>query len=186
MKQLFPALIAALFIAIGGAGGYFLKSMMSAPSSSASASDHAAAADGGSHDGEKSGGHGEAEKKAEKKDSHGGGGDSASGEYSYYKFTREFVVPMIENDRVKSLVILNINLEVDTAVEQELFSKEPVLRDNIMTTLIKLSNDGKTFESLSRVENYETLRSMILSNLREEVEEGIHNVLILDMARQDL
>lgn len=49
---------------------------------------------------------------------------------------------MIEDDRVQSLVILNLNLEVDTSISQELFSKEPVLRDNIMTTLVKLSSGG--------------------------------------------
>ena len=55
-----------------------------------------------------------------------------------------------------------------------------------MTTLIKLSSGGRTLYSITEVENYETLRSTILANLRNEVPHGIHNVLILDMARQDL
>jgi flagellar basal body-associated protein FliL len=93
---------------------------------------------------------------------------------------------MIEDDRVQSLVILNLNLEVDTSISQELFSKEPVLRDNIMTTLVKLSSGGRTLNSITDVDNYETLRAMILTNLQNEIPNGIHNVLILDMARQDL
>ncbi|HBT37457.1 MAG TPA: hypothetical protein DEB52_16055, partial [Hyphomonas sp.] len=105
------------------------------------------------------------------KDSHGKSdkhGAADSGEVTYYKFTREFVVPMIEDDRVQSLVILNLNLEVDTSISQELFSKEPVLRDNIMTTLVKLSSGGRTLNSITDVDNYETLRAMILTNLQNE------------------
>lgn len=185
MKQFFPALIAGVCIAAGGAGGYFLKSGSAAPAASA-ADGHEAPKP--SHGEDKGGSHDE--KKAEKKDSHGGdaghGASTATTEYAYYKFSREFVVPMIQDDRVKSLVIFNLNLEVEPSVSQELFSKEPVVRDNIMSTLIKLSNDGKTFQSLSNVENYETMRSMVLKNLQTEVAAGIHNVLILDMARQDL
>lgn len=193
MKTIIPALVAALFIALGSVGGFFLKS-----SSSADAA--VAAPEGAGHGKEGAeGGHGKDKKEdghgASKKDGHGaskkgGGGHGAgaadSGNLTYYRFTREFVVPMIEDERVQSLVILNLNLEVDSSLSRELFSKEPVLRDNIMTTLIELSSGGRTLNSITDVENYETLRSMILENLRKEIPEGIHNVLILDMARQDL
>ena len=185
MKQLFPVLIAAVCIAAGSYGGYMLK-----PSSVSSAKPASQVEDTGSHGDTKK----DSESPVKKADSHGastgghgseaGAGDS--GDVTYYKFTREFVVPMVEDERVRSLVILNINLEIDTSISQELFSKEPVLRDNIMTTLIKLSSGGRTLYSITEVENYETLRSTILANLRNEVPHGIHNVLILDMARQDL
>ncbi|WP_291078862.1 flagellar basal body-associated FliL family protein [Hyphomonas sp.] len=175
MKQIIPSLVAILAIVLGGGAAHFLKSGSGETS-------HAAA--------EKSDSHGEAKPEKKKKEkAHGktdkhGSGDAE--DVTYYKFSREFVVPMIEDDRVQSLVILNLNLEVDTAISSELFSKEPVLRDNIMTTLVKLSSGGRTLNSITDVENYETLRSMILANLQNEVPEGIRNVLILDMARQDL
>ena len=104
----------------------------------------------------------------------------------YYKFTREFVVPIIRDGRVSSLVILNLNLEADASIERELFDMEPKLRDNIMTTLITLSNDGTTFESMTSVKNYESIRSLVLQNLGSVVKEGITNVLIVDLAKQDI
>ncbi len=180
MKQLIPSLIAGVFIVIGGAGGYFVKNMGSAEASTASA------------------GHGEASGHGEKESSghdkpkadKGGGHDKeesgASGDIAYYKFTREFVVPLIRNERVESLVIINLNLEVDSSESQKLFSMEPKLRDNIMTTLIKLSNDGDTLHTLTDVDHYETIRSMVLANLQGAISESIQNVLILDMAKQDL
>jgi flagellar protein FliL len=183
MKQIVPSIVALLAISAGGGGAYFLKS-------GSSDSKPSAAAHGG--DSAESDGHGAPKKeKKEKKEKGGHGksdkhGDDGAADVTYDKFSREFVVPMIEDDRVQSLVILNLNLEVDTDISQELFSKEPVLRDNIMTTLVKLSSGGRTLNSITDVDNYETLRAMILTNLQNEIPEGIRNVLILDMARQDL
>ncbi len=178
MKQIVPSIVALLAISAGGGAAYFVKSGASpkAPSAAHESS------------GDESGGHA-APKPVKAKKGHGKSdkhGDAASSDVTYYKFSREFVVPMIEDDRVQSLVILNLNLEVDTAISQELFSKEPVLRDNIMTTLVKLSSGGRTLNSITDVDNYETLRAMILTNLQNEIPVGIRNVLILDMARQDL
>ena len=104
----------------------------------------------------------------------------------YYKFTREFVVPIVRNGRVSSLVILNLNLEADASMGRKLYDMEPKLRDNIMTTLITLSNDGTTFESMTSVKNYESIRSLVLQNLGSVVKEGITNVLIVDLAKQDI
>lgn len=184
MKQLVPAIVAALCIALGSVSAFFLKGSPSAPAAGAAAHAEADTHGDDSH-GAKTDSHGEAKSSG----GHGGGGHGSSavpGEVTYYKFSREFVVPMIEDDKVKSLVILNLNLEIDPDAWQKLADKEPVLRDNIMTTLIKLSSGGRTLYSITEVESYETVRTMILANLRSEVSEGIHNVLILDMARQDL
>lgn len=184
MKQTVPSIVALLAISAGGGTAYFLKSSGSSSPKPASAAHDTGGDEGESHAKPK-------KEKKEKKEKKGHGSsdknsDADAVDVTYYKFSREFVVPMIEDDRVQSLVILNLNLEVDTAISQELFSKEPVLRDNIMTTLVKLSSGGRTLNSITDVDNYETLRAMILTNLQNEIPEGIRNVLILDMARQDL
>jgi len=94
----------------------------------------------------------------------------------------------MQDSEIESLVILNINLEVDASVSSKLFSQEPKLRDNIMTTLIELSNDDVTLQTIANVESYETIRSMVLKNLKEKeiVGEGILNVLIVDVGKQDV
>ena len=112
--------------------------------------------------------------------------DGKSSDVSYYRFSREFVVPIMRDDRISSLVILNLNLEFNSSASQELFSLEPKLRDNIMTTLIKLSSDGSTLDAVTDTGNYETIRSTILRNLQSAISSDIRNVLILDMAKQDL
>lgn len=175
MKHIISALVAVVCIVVGGLGGHFLKSSSGANPNS------------GGH-GESSGSHIKPD-RPKKSDAHGKKNDHGSllaSKTSYYKFSREFIVPIMRENRVDSLIILNINLEVDSAVFDDLFSMDPKLRDNIMTTLIKLSNDGTTFESFAEVQSYETIRSMIALNLKNVVASGINNVLILDMAKQDL
>jgi flagellar basal body-associated protein FliL len=191
MKHIVTALIAIACIIAGGVGGHFLRSAPAKPAGAAEA--HSAESGGSGHGEEKSDSHAKPEK--EKKDSHGkekkdkgghGGEASSSSAVVYYKFTREFVVPIIRENHVESLIILNLNLEADAEISQKLFEMEPKLRDNIMTTLITISNDGHTFESITDVESYESVRSMILANLKSVVSTGIHNVLIMDMAKQDV
>lgn len=199
MKNIIMAIVAIVCIVAGGVGGSFLRSM------SAGASDakgHAEKPAKDAHGAKKDDGHGAKKeddghdkpkddhgKKADKKDAHGSGGHGEAGgssEVYYFKFTREFVVPIIRNGRVHSLVILNLNLEAEGDIASDLQSKEPKLRDNIMTSLITLSNDGTTFESVTSVENYELIRSTVLANLKSVMSTGINNVLIVDMAKQDL
>ncbi len=190
MNQIIPAILVALCIVAGGVGGHLLKSQAAGSTEAGAHSDKDQPKDEGSHDAatDDHGGsdHGEKSTKSQKQGGHGDESGANSSDVIYYKFTREFVVPIMEGGRVKSLVIININLEADSAISQTLFSMDPKLRDNIMTTLIALSNDGVTFESFTDVDSYETLRSMILKNLANVVSSGIRNVLIVDIAKQDL
>jgi len=192
MKNIITAIIAIACIVAGGVGGHFLRSMSSGgPAAEKADSGHSEAKE---DHGEKKDDHAKKPEKDKKdskakdghgKDSHGGETADASG-VIYYKFSREFVVPIIRDSRVTSLVILNLNLEADASISQKLFEMEPKLRDNIMTTLITLSNDGTTLESMTSVENYESIRSLIMMNLQSVMSTGIHNVLIVDLAKQEI
>ena len=182
MKLILTSVVAIIFVALGSFAGVMLKT----PSSAAAGVEKAEAKDDHGDDKEKKkkDDHGDKKKDAKKGDKYAKSGGSGSTEY--YKFSREFVVPVMRNDQVKSLVIIHINLEADSSTVDDLFSEEPKLRDNIMTTLIGLSNDGRTLEEPTQIDNYEMIRSMVLMNLKESVTDGIKNVLIVDMAKQDL
>jgi len=175
MKLVITSVVAVIFVALGSLAGVILKP--AAPAAAAVATDAASAGD---YAGAKKDDYG-ADKKAKKPEKSASSGDSA-----YYKFSREFVVPIMRGGQVKSLVILHISLETDTSTADSLFTEEPKLRDNIMTTLIELSNDGRTLEEPTNVNNYETIRAMILMNLNDAISDGIKNVLIVDVAKQDL
>ena len=191
MKAIINGVVAIICVVLGAGGAHFLKS--TGGGSKGDTGHHQVSDDshGGGHDDHKSGGghsssgHGGGDSHARGKD-HGGGGYGGSNNPTYFKFSREFIVPHVENGRINSLVILNISLEIDSSVSDKVFQLEPAMRDNIMTTLIELSNDGRTFQSLTTVESYETLRATVKSRLTRVIPEGVDNVLILDIAQQDL
>jgi flagellar basal body-associated protein FliL len=196
MKSIITVIITIVCIVAGGFGGNFLRTMTSGSSEpEAGAAEAAGAAEGEKAEGDNAEKKEAKASKPDKKDGKDGkddkdGKDGKEGDAApaviYYKFTREFVVPIIRNGRVSSLVILNLNLEADASMGRKLYDMEPKLRDNIMTTLITLSNDGTTFESMTSVKNYESIRSLVLQNLGSVVKEGITNVLIVDLAKQDI
>jgi len=184
MKSIISAVIIAVFIIIGGVGGHFLKTMgqdsgETADLSSGSDEKPTKSADGGEAKSDAPGADATAKKK-------GMEDYTGTGDVFYYNFTREFVVPILRQKRVESLVIIQLSLEADVDLSRNLFTMEPKLRDNIMSTLIELSNDGDTLVNLTEVEHYETIRAMVLMNLEDVIADGLHNVLILDIAKQDL
>jgi len=176
MKLIVTSLVAIIFVAAGSFAAVVLKTPSEAPATHADA--------GGDEHPEDD--HGDKDHKKKSKSDDGHGKKASSGSSAYYKFSREFVVPIMRGGQVTSLIILHISLETDSATSEKLFSEEPKLRDNIMTTLIGLSNDGRTLERPTDVNNYETIRSMILMNLKDSIDDGIQNVLIVDMAKQNL
>lgn len=179
MKNLIGAIGIAVFAIAGGVGGKMLGG--GGADKAEHAADDADTGHSGGHDEKKD------DHAAKKDDGHGGGHGSASAsDFQYFNFSREFVIPIMANQRVESLVLININLEVQSSVMDKLFSIKPKLRDNIMTTLVGLSNDGSTLIDPTSVDSYETIRSVVLMNLNSVVASGIENVLIMDMAKQDL
>ncbi|MEM9054670.1 MAG: hypothetical protein AAGB16_05035 [Pseudomonadota bacterium] len=193
-------ILPAIIVVAGAAAGGFGAQMLNSSSGSAETVKEVAAdkedayGDEDSHSEKDKDAHGKKDSHGDKKkDSHGGkkdkkgDGKGASGDdVMYHRFSREFVVPIMRDNRVRSLVILNLSLEADSSLSSRLFSEEPKVRDNIMTTLIMLSNEGDTLEDFTDIESYETIRSMILKNLDSIFAYGIHNVLIMDIAKQDL
>jgi len=186
MKFLLPSIIAGAGVIAGAFGGNMLKPTAEAGSPVMAGGDEDASGSGQNDDGQAAEGdtYGKKDKKA-KKDSRSSK-SGASKDVSYYKFSREFVIPIMRDGQVTALVILHIQLEVDSSIESSLFSMEPKLRDNIMTTLVEISHDGHLFDNLTEPESYESIRALVLEGLKTVKSEGIENILILDMARQDL
>ncbi|PHS37761.1 MAG: hypothetical protein COA91_09375 [Robiginitomaculum sp.] len=112
-------------------------------------------------------------------------GNSASSDITYMKFKRQFVIPIMDKGKIKSLVILNINLELDKSAPQSAYTLEPKLRDAIMRELLALSHAGAFSDDLTSAETYDKLRSSLLDASQAVLKKGVKNVLILDLMRQD-
>lgn len=202
--KIVPLVIQALAVFGGASAGIVLKSSFPASDEAAAGheDDHGKAAKA-----EAKGGHGDAahadkpkDKHAAKKDKHGddkaaqnshGGGHGApaaetTGGSSFMKFSRQFVVPVITASGVRSLVVMDINIEVPPGMEESIYTREPKLRDSMLATLLSLSNRGAFNQNLLDAANLDTIRSELLRAARTVVGEDAENVLILNITRQDV
>lgn len=194
MLKYLPYLLQFLAVIGGAAGGLWLKSATAPAAETARAENGAeAAADdhrpveqkkaqdkSKKHDAKADGKHA-AEKKA------GGHGEAdTDAAYGFMKFSRQFVVPVIGEDGVRALVLLDINIEVPPAVTESVYSQEPKLRDALLASLLQLSNSGAFDQHILERANMELLRSELLRAARSVIGEDAQNVLILNIARQDI
>ena len=124
--------------------------------------------------------------KGHKKGKGDHGGDSYDSDtIAFYKFKRQFVVPVMTRGKIEALVIMNLSLELNADAPDDVYTLEPKLRDALTRELLALSNKGIFGENLTSAESYEDLRSTLLSAVKSVTIEGIQDILILDVARQE-
>ncbi len=90
-------------------------------------------------------------------------------EWDYVKLPRQFVVPVIKSDRVRSLVVLSLSLEVQLGQSDLVLARSPKLRDGFLQVLFDHANSGG-FDGA-----FTTGRSM--SDLRGELQGVAHRLL---------
>ena len=168
LQKLLPVIVIVIAGVVGGGGGFFAKSMMSGGGDKEAAHE------------EDSEGHGK-----EKKKKGGGHGEEDTGSTSYMKFSRQFVVPVVRRGKPKSMVILDINIEVDNSQGESVYSLEPRLRDAILTRLLALAGEDMLPQMLEDVDKMEMMKAALLETSREIMGDAALNVLILDLGIQN-
>lgn len=98
----------------------------------------------------------------------------------------QFVVPIVEEDAVTSLVILTLGLEVSEETADVIYTREAKLRDVFLRTLFRHANIGGFSGDFTSLRNLDLLRSSLLSAAREEIGLDVQGVLIMSLARQDV
>jgi len=183
------AVLFPVILAVSAAGGVLAADFARGTVAPSSAEDGSHDAKAGGHGGAKAdekGGHGDKGKKAKASKGHddkgyAGGGD----EIEFIKFKRQFVVPVLANDDVQALILLNIGLEVPGNKRDDMFRLEPRFRDAFIRELLQLSDAGYFDSELTSPDTYEVLRETLSRAARDISEDGISDVLILDLSRQD-
>ncbi len=197
MMKIVSILLQVVFVSLGALGGLWLKAGGdSAPAEKAESHGDAESAHG-EEDAHKDDKKAKKEKKKKKKkddhgkakDDHGGGddhGDSGNdSEFSFMKFGRQFIVPVIRSDDVNALVVIDINLELDPSAAERAYSREPKIRDAILSTLLTLSNEGAFEDNLLDNENLSHVRARLLTAAQSILGDDAIDILILSIARQD-
>lgn len=104
----------------------------------------------------------------------------------YAKLSNQFVVPVVEDGQMKSLVIMTLSVEVPTGEKAAVFEVEPRLRDAFFSALIEHANIGGFDGNFTSSANMRSLREALFDASQTAVGPMISDVLILDIARQDV
>ena len=187
MQKLFPIIIILVAALIGGGGGYFLKLQAAQgahdPDAQADGEESSAADHGDSDETAADDGH--EKKAAKKKPGHGGGhGEASKSGSTFMRFGRQFVVPVIKQGKPKSMVILDINIEIDSSMEEIVYTFEPRLRDALLARLLQLAGEGMLPQMLEDNDKMEQTKLALLETSRSIIGDGALSVLILDIGMQ--
>lgn len=107
-------------------------------------------------------------------------------EVEFVKLNNQFVVPVVSDDRIAALVVLSLSLEVPTGGREAVYQREPKLRDSFLQVLFDHANSGGFSGAFTGNQKMEILRNALLETARKELGETVKNVLITDIARQDM
>ena len=166
MGKLLPVILMLAGGAIGGGAGIFMKSAPAPMCEEAEAADHSC-----DEPSVAEGEHEEAENE---------------NEVDYVAMKNQFVVPVIQNELVRSLVVLSLSLETAPENTELLFSKEPKLRDAFLRVLFDHSHIGGFNGAFTESGRLSILRVALLEAARSVVGKVVSDVLITDIVRQEM
>jgi hypothetical protein len=105
--------------------------------------------------------------------------------FEYVKLNNQFVVPIVNGRKVQSLVVMTLSVEVPVGEKDAIYAKEPKLRDSFLQVLFDHANMGGFEGEFTDASNLDILRNALREIGRRDMGDGITDVLIMDVARQD-
>lgn len=101
-----------------------------------------------------------------------------------YQLSGQFLVPIVDQDRVVSIVIVELALEIDEAAEALVASKEPLLRDRLLQILFDHANIGGFEGMFTSANNMALLRRSLLDGAKQVLDpDVVTEVLITNILR---
>lgn len=156
MKRLLPFLLPLIALFLGAGGGAFLHSEPG----------------------------GEGHEDARAGDEHATS-DEGGAAPDYVKLTNQFVIPILTGGEVSSLVILSLSLEVGAGQGEEVYAREPKLRDALLQVMFDHANAGGFNGDFTQNAALAPLRQALREAASAVMGPSVTDVLISDIVRQD-
>lgn len=179
MRFLLPLILALTGAGAGLAAGHFLKPEPvahdgDAAGSEAAHSESAEHADDSTHGKD----HGEATtaRPAE---------DHSSSDSDFVKLNNQFIIPILQGGRMKSMVVLSLTLETVAGTKEEIFAREPKIRDAFLQVLFDYANAGGFDGTFTAARALDHLRVALREEATRILGATVLDVLVTDIARQD-
>lgn len=107
-------------------------------------------------------------------------------EPTYLAMKSQFVVPVIKDELVKSLVVMSISLEIAPDSTEFVFSREPKLRDTFLQVLFDHAHVGGFNGAFTESGRLSILRVALLEAAHSVVGDEVSDILITDIVRQEM
>ncbi len=168
MKKLLPILLLLIGTGAGVGAGVFLRPAPAPEETVAEEKDYDA------KDEETS------EKKEDEKD-----GLPIDGK-EYIKLSNQFVVPLVNGDRITSMVVMTLSVETPQGQGEDISNIEPKIRDVFLRILFDHAVIGGFSGEFLNNDNLDAVRNKLRDAARVNFgEDLISDVLIFEIARQD-
>ncbi len=114
------------------------------------------------------------------------GSDDTTAQREYVKLANQFVIPLVQSGRVDGLVVMSLSVEVEPGNRDAIFAREPKLRDSFLQVMFDHANIGGFRGSFTNASNLDVLRTGLRQVAVRDAGEFVTDVLILEIARQDV
>ncbi|MCM2561902.1 flagellar basal body-associated FliL family protein [Lutimaribacter sp. EGI FJ00015] len=104
----------------------------------------------------------------------------------YIKLSNQFVVPVVEQDRVAAMVVLSLSIEAAPGARETIYTREPKLRDVFLQVLFDHANIGGFRGAFTSAANMGSLRDALLDAAQGVIGHDVSDILITDIGRQDV
>lgn len=106
--------------------------------------------------------------------------------HDYVKLNNQFIVPVVSDEHVSSLIVLSLNLEVTLGLAETVYAVEPKLRNVFLQVLFDHANMGGFDGAFTSNNKMMMLRNALLESARKTLGNAVNDVLIIDVVRQDI
>lgn len=112
--------------------------------------------------------------------------DFVATDSEYVELSRKLIVPTEGADGVKSLIAIELHIEVAPGFADHATAHEPKVRDAFLRTLLWFSSTGAFGENAHQNETFEELGEELTRAARKVLGDEVRGVLIGDMIKQDI
>lgn len=104
----------------------------------------------------------------------------------YVLLQDQFVVPLVKEDALRSLVVLGLSIETKIGNSEQILAHEPKLRDMFLQIMFDHANAGGFEGAFTNSSRLDSLRKDFRNVARRHLGDIVRDVLITDIAKQEL
>ena len=104
----------------------------------------------------------------------------------YVDLVDQFIVPVVNDDAVASLILITLTIEVESGHREAIFEAEPRIRGALLQTMFDHANIGGFNGAFTNSSKLDRLRKTFLEVAQKAYGDEITDVLIVQITRQDI